>query len=169
MLWALIKIVVFVVLVAAGATGAAYLLDLEGGVRIAFAGIEVNLTPLNSVIALVLLVLAVWLLLKLAALLVALLRFINGDETAISRYFDRNRERKGYQALSEAMLALASGEGKLAMAKAAKADKFLAKPDLTNLLTAQAAELSGDHKKAETVYKRLWPTRRRALSGCAAS
>jgi HemY protein len=155
MLWALIKIVVFVILVAAAATGAAYLLDLEGGVRVAFAGIEVNLTPLNAVIALVLLVLAVWLLLKLAALLVAVLHFINGDETAISRYFDRNRERKGYQALSEAMLALASGEGRLAMAKATKAEKFLAKPELTNLLTAQAAELSGDHRKAETVYKRL--------------
>jgi len=155
MLWSLIKIVVFVILVAAGATGAAYLLDLEGGVRVAFAGFEVNLTPLNSVIALVLLVLAVWLFLRLAALVVAVLRFINGDETAISRYFDRNRERKGFQALSEGLLALASGEGRVAMAKAAKAEKFLRKPELTNLLTAQAAELSGDHKKAEQVYKRL--------------
>ena len=36
------------------------------------------------------------------------LKFINGDETAISRYFDRNRERKGYQALSEGLMALAS-------------------------------------------------------------
>ncbi|MDR9484362.1 MAG: heme biosynthesis HemY N-terminal domain-containing protein [Sediminimonas sp.] len=155
MLWSLIKIVVFVILVAAAATGATYLLDLEGGVRVAFAGIEVNLTPLNSVIALVLLVLAVWLFLRLAALVVAVLRFINGDETAISRYFDRNRERKGFQALSEGLLALASGEGRLAMAKAAKAEKFLHKPELTNLLTAQAAEMSGDHKKAEQVYKRL--------------
>ena len=29
-----------------------------------------------------------------AGLLLAVLKFLNGDETAISRYFDRNRERK---------------------------------------------------------------------------
>ena len=33
--------------------------------------------------------------------------------------------------------------------------EYLQKPDLTNLLTAQAAELSGDTKKAEETYKKL--------------
>jgi HemY protein len=53
------------------------------------------------------------------------------------------------------MMALASGEGRTAMAKAAKAEKYLNKPELTNLLTAQAAELSGDRKKAEETYRKL--------------
>ncbi|MDP5362750.1 MAG: heme biosynthesis protein HemY [Paracoccaceae bacterium] len=100
-------------------------------------------------------VLAVWLGLKLLALCVATFKFLNGDETAISRYFDRNRERKGYEALSEGMMALASGEGHLAMTKAARADKYLRQPQLTNLLTAQAAEMTGDRKKAEETYKKL--------------
>ena len=52
-------------------------------------------------------------------------------------------------------MALASGEGKLAMAKAQKADRYLHKPGLTNLLTAQAAEMTGDTRKAEEVYKKL--------------
>lgn len=52
-------------------------------------------------------------------------------------------------------MALASGEGSTAMAKAAKAEKYLAKPELTNLLTAQAAEMAGDTRKAEEVYKKL--------------
>lgn len=88
-------------------------------------------------------------------MLIATLKFINGDETAISRYFDRNRERKGFQALSEGLMALASGEGRLAMAKATKAEKYLHNPELTDLITAQAAEMTGDRKKAEEVYKRL--------------
>ncbi|MEZ5674046.1 HemY protein [Thalassovita litoralis] len=155
MLWSLIKIVVFVALVAAATLGAGYLLELDGGVRIAVGGVELNLTPLNSVLALLVLVFAVWLLLKLAALTVAVLKFLNGDETALSRYFDRNRERKGYKALTEGMMALASGEARLAMTKAAKAEKYLEKPELTNLLTAQAAELAGDRKKAEETYKKL--------------
>jgi HemY protein len=155
MLWSLIKIVVFVALVASATWGAGYLLELDGGVRIAVAGIELNLTPLMAVIALLVLIVAMWVLLKLASLTVAGLKFITGDETALTRYFDRNRERKGYKALTEGMMALASGEARLAMNKAAKAEKFLDQPELTNLLTAQAAEMAGDRKKAEETYKKL--------------
>ncbi|MDQ2090351.1 heme biosynthesis protein HemY [Marimonas arenosa] len=155
MLWSLVKIVLFVVLVAAATLGAGYLLEMEGGVRIAFAGLEFNLSPLMTVIVLIAFVVAVWLFFKLANLAIAVYRFLNGDETAISRYFNRNREKKGFHALSEGMVALAAGEGRLAMAKAAKAEKFLQKPELTSLLTAQAAELAGDRRKAEEVYRRL--------------
>ncbi len=85
----------FVAVIAGLVLGAGYLMDAGGGIRIAVANTEFNLGPLQAVIAAVLLVAAVWLLLKLVGLLVAVLRFLNGDETAISRYFDRNRERRG--------------------------------------------------------------------------
>ncbi|MGR3494561.1 heme biosynthesis HemY N-terminal domain-containing protein [Citreimonas sp.] len=155
MLWSLLKIVVFVVLVAALTLGAGFLMESSGGMMITVAGTEYTLGALQSVIALLVLVVALYVAFKVAGLLVALLRFINGDETALSRYFDRNRERKGFQALSEGIMALASGEGRLAMAKASKAEKYLHRPELTDLVTAQAAEMSGDRKKAEEVYKRL--------------
>lgn len=155
MLWSLVKILIFVALVGAATLGASYLLDMEGGVRIAMGGVEINLSPIKAVIAAILLVLAVWLFIKLVGLLIALLRFINGDETALSRYFDRNRERKGFDALSDGMLALASGEGRKAMSKAAKAEKYLDRPELTTLLTAQAAEQVGDKTKAEEAYRKL--------------
>lgn len=155
MLWSVIKIVVFIGLVGAATYGAIYLLEIDGGMQIQVANQEFNLTPMVSVITLALLVLAIWLLLKLAGLLIAVLKFISGDETAVSRYFDKNRQEKGYTALSEGLLALSSGEGELAMAKAAKADRYLKKPALTNLITAQAAEMTGNRKKAENVYKRL--------------
>lgn len=155
MLWSLIKIVVFVAVVAAAAWGAIYLLESEGGIQITLMGTEYSFGPLQSAIGLIVLLVAVWVLLKVLSLLFATLKFINGDETALSRYFDRNRERKGFEALSEGLMALASGEGRVAMAKAAKADKYLNKPALTNLLTAQAAELAGDRRKAEETYRKL--------------
>ena len=155
MLWSLIKIVLFVVLVAALAWGAGFLLESEGGIQLTVAGTEYTLGPLQSVIAVLLLMFAVWVLLKIVALLSAVWHFLNGDETALSRYFDRNRERKGYEALSDGLMALASGEGQVAMAKAAKADRYLKRPALTNLLTAQAAELAGDRRKAERTYRKL--------------
>lgn len=155
MLWSLLKIVLFVAVVAALTVGAGYIMESQGGIQITAGGYEFNLGPLQSVIAVILLVIALYVIFKLVSLLIAVLKFINGDSTALSRYFDRNRERKGYQALSEGLLALASGEGKLAMAKAQKADRYLHKPGLTNLLTAQAAEMTGDTRKAEEVYKKL--------------
>jgi HemY protein len=155
MLWSLIKIVLFVVVIAALSWGAGYLLESQGGVQVTVMGTEYSFGPLQSVIAVLVLMLAVWLLLKVFSLLVATWHFLNGDETALSRYFDRNRERKGYEALSEGLMALASGEGRVAMAKAAKADRYLDRPALTNLLTAQAAELAGDRRKAEETYRKL--------------
>ncbi|MGB5559578.1 MAG: heme biosynthesis HemY N-terminal domain-containing protein [Paracoccaceae bacterium] len=155
MLWSLIKIVLFIVVIAGLTLGAGYLAETTGGVRIVIANTEFNLGPLQAVIAAIALVVAIWVLLKLLSLGVAILKFLNGDETAISRYFDRNRERRGFEALSDGMMALASGEARLAMSKAAKAEKYLGRPELTNLITAQAAEMSGDGKKAEEVYKRL--------------
>lgn len=156
MLWSLLKILVFVGVVAVLALGAVWLLEFDGaGMRVEFNGQEFTFSALQMVLALLVLVVALWVLLKVLSFLVALLRFVNGDETAISRHFDRNRERKGVQALSDGLMALASGEGKLAMSKAAKAERYLQKPELTNLLTAQAAEMAGDRAKAEAVYKKL--------------
>lgn len=155
MLWSLLKVVLFVAFIAALSFGAGILLDTGGGIRIAVAGWEFTLGPLQAVILTVMLVVGLWLVFKIVSFVVAVLRFLTGDETAISRYFDRNRERKGYQALTEGFLALASGEGRVAMARAQRAERYLAKPELTTLLLAQSAEASGDSKRAADAYKRL--------------
>jgi HemY protein len=155
MIWSLIKVLLFVAAIAAMTFGAGLLMDTGGGIRIAMMGQEFSLGPLQTVIALLLLMLTLWIVMKVVGLLVATLRFLNGDETAISRYFDRNRERKGYQALSEGMMALASGEARVALSRAAKAEKLLDKPELTTLLIAQAAEMSGDTTRASEAYKAL--------------
>lgn len=155
MLWSLIKFILFIGIVAAATLGAGYLMEMDGGVRVAIANMEFNLGPVQAVVAAVVLLIVLWIVLKLASLGVAVLKFLNGDETAISRWFDRNRERKGFEALSDGMMALASGEARVAMSKATKAERYLKRPELTNLIAAQAAEMVGDRAKAEEVYKRL--------------
>jgi HemY protein len=155
MLWSLLKFILFIAIIAALTIGASYLMETGGGIRIAVGTVELNLGPLQAVLAVLLLLVAVWLVLKIAGLIVALVRFINGDETAITRWFDRNRERKGIAALTEGIMAVASGDGRLALSKAARAEKLLHRPELTNLVLAQAAELSGDPRRAEAAYRRL--------------
>ena len=155
MLWSLLKILIFVCIVAALTFGAGLLLETDGVVRMSVGATEFTLSPLAAVIAALVLLGAIWVIFKLVGLCVAVLKFLNGDETAISRFFLRNRERRGFEALAEGLMALASGEGRLALTKASRAEKFLNRPDLTNLIAAQAAEMAGDNVKAEEVYKRL--------------
>jgi HemY protein len=155
MLWSLLKVVMFVAAIAGLSFGANFLLNTDAGLQIAFAGWEFSLGPLQASIALLLLLAVFWLLMRLVGLLVATLRFVTGDETALSRYFDRNRERKGYAALNEGLIALASGEGRLALLRAQRAEKYLGRPEITALLIAQAAEVAGDSAKATAAYKTL--------------
>jgi HemY protein len=155
MIWTLLKIVLFLGLVIAATWGTGFLMEADGGIRVSVAGTEYTLGALESVIALIVLVIALWITFKVVGLMVAFIRFALGDTTAINRFFDRRRERKGYDALAEGLLALASGEPRLALTKASRADRLLDRPELTALLTAQAAEQSGDTKKATEAYKRL--------------
>jgi HemY protein len=155
MLWSLAKVVLFVAAVAALALGVGVLAETGGVIQITVAGWEFTIGPVQAIVLMAILLVGVWLALKLLGLLGAIIRFLNGDETAISRYFDRNRERKGYRALSEGMMALASGEARVALARAQTAERLLGKPELTTLLVAQAAEAAGDGKRATEAYKTL--------------
>lgn len=155
MLLSLTRIVFFIALIIAAAFAGSYLIEAGGEVKLSFNGEEHRFTPIAGIIGLVAFMLAVWIAFKLFGLLVAVFKFFNGDETAVSRYFTRNRERKGFEALADGMVALAAGEGKTASQKAAKAERYLERPELTQLISAQAAEMSGDTKKALKYYKNL--------------
>ncbi|CTQ33619.1 heme biosynthesis protein HemY [Jannaschia rubra] len=155
MLWSLFKILLFVALVAALAFGVQWVLSVSGEVILTFDGSEYVLPPLVVVIGVLVLMLTLWVVFKLAGLLLATLRFINGDDTALSAYFDRHRERKGYAALSDSLIALASGEAREAAAKAEKAEKYLQNPEVTTLVVAQAAEAAGEKDRAREAWKTL--------------
>ncbi len=93
MLFSLIKIVFFVAAVTALTFGATQLMEVSGGATIAIAGIELTLSILQLAFVLVGFVALVWLGLKLVNFLIAAFKFLNGDETAISRYFDGTSRR----------------------------------------------------------------------------
>ncbi|MEM6933063.1 MAG: heme biosynthesis HemY N-terminal domain-containing protein, partial [Pseudomonadota bacterium] len=165
MIGSFIRYVLFVALVAAITWGAYQLMEDQGSVYINIANYEITLTPLAAIVFLLTGFLAMYLLFKIAGLLVAVYRFVCGDETAISRFFNRSRERRGFDALSRAMVALAEGDSRTAKTKSAKAERLLDRPELTRLVTAQSAELSGDAAKARKYYKTLAEDKRSAIVG----
>ena len=155
MLISAVRVLLFLLLVAAGIWGIFNLIEDQGGIAIQFAGQEYFKSPIEFAVLLLIGFAALWLALKIAGFILAVLRFIDGDETAISRYFNRSRERRGLEAMARGMAALAAGEARVARAKAEKAELLLQRPELTRLLNAQAAELAGDDLRAETYYRAL--------------
>ncbi len=155
MFWTIFKILLFVAVVLGLAYGAGELMDSNQTVGLRILDMEFVLGPIQAIIALGVFVFALWLVLKLLGLAVAVLRFMNGDETAVRRFFTRNREKRGLDALLAAMIAQAEGDGKTAIAKAEKADKLLNRPVMTKLLVAQSAEMKGNRALAEESYKAL--------------
>ena len=155
MIWSFIKFALFFAIIALVAYGASFIMDEGGDVTVAFGGQEIRKSPIEALVILAIIFAGLIILFKIAGLLVAILRFVNGDETAFSRYFDRNREKKGYQALGDSVIALAAGDGKTAIAKAAKADRYIARPEVTALVHAQAAQINGDKEAAEKHFKTL--------------
>ena len=155
MLGSLLRLLIFLALVVGGTWGVTALLALEGGVTIRMAGAELFLTPVAAVTALVGAFLALYLGLKLLGLLIAILRFLTGDETALSRVFRRGREKRGLDALGRGWTAVASGDAGQAGRMAAKAQRLLDRPALTRLLNARAAEIAGDQRRARRYYRAL--------------
>lgn len=156
MILMLIRTALWGVAIIAAALAFVWLKDSGGGVMV-----ELNnraygpFRPIEFVGLVLLLGLLVWLAIKAFGFLIALIRFFSGDETALSRFWTRSRERRGFDALAEGMAALAEGNGRDAMTKARKAERLLDRPGLTRLLIAQSAEVSGNKTVARDYYKQL--------------
>jgi len=109
MIGSLVRIILFISAIALVTFGIVFLIDTGGEVRVSIAAMEYSFSPLMAMIAVILLLVAVWITIILLGLIIAVLHFFNGDETALTRYFNRNREKRGFDALAEGMVALASG------------------------------------------------------------
>lgn len=165
MLLTLLKVTFFFAVILALALGAMNLSENGHPLVMQFNGVEYAVGPLKAAVIALVLIFVAWLLVQILRLFLAIFRFLIGDKTAIDRYFDRSRERKGYKAMAEGMLAVASGEGKLAQDHATKAAKYLDQTHLTNLLAAQAAETAGDAKRAEQIYRDMLADNRTRFVG----
>lgn len=153
MIWSLLKILSFVAAIAAVSLFASFIAESGSDVRLVIADYEISTSSFTFAVLLILLFPSFWLIFFLVGLTKATVDFFLGDETALTRYFNRNRQKRGYEALADGLLALSSGEPKLAMAKAKRAENLLRRPEITNIIIAQAAERSGDKAKAVFTYK----------------
>src|SRR5262249_7144564 len=133
----MIRVLVYLVIVALLAFGAVWFAERPGDVAITWQGRRID----TSVMVLVAAVAAsaaggvlVW----------QTLRAMVRAPYAVSRYMRIRRGVRGYRAVSQGLIAVGSGDARAAKKFAAEAVRIAPREPLTLLLSAQSAQLSGD-------------------------
>lgn len=154
----MLRILVFLVLLALAAFGIAWIIDRPGDIVLTWQGYRVE-TSVGVGLAV--------LLLGGLALAVAwsILRFLFHVPRLMRQRAAARRQSKGFAAVSRGMIAVGAGDARLARKSAAEAGRHLCDEPLTHLLTAQAAQLSGDRAAAVAAFDRLAQTPETRLLG----
>ena len=153
-------------IILAGGFALNFLANEPGSITIDYADRVWVFTPLKAAIVLVIGLMTLMAAFWAVKLVWAIGKFLlTGDDTGFGGLLARRRERTGLDALAKGMVALEAGDAKTAKRKAEIAERKLGKPSLTRLLNAKAAEMAGDHAKAETYYKALMSDSNTAFVG----
>lgn len=137
-LWFMAKVAVVIAI-------AIWLAERPGTLTVEWQGFVVNTTMAMAVLATVVA-------LGAAALLYRLYRAIRTAPSNLADYSRSRRREKGYRALTQGLVAVAAGDPQTARRMARKADELLHDPPLTMLLSAQAAQLTGDERGAKEYF-----------------
>jgi len=144
----MIRVIIFLLAVAAVATGLGWLADRPGSVLINWEGYEVAFSVFHAVVGLALLLVAgivAW----------SILRGIWTLPAGLGSFFNKRREKRGLDALTSGMIAIGSGDRSLATRYAVQARKSLPNEPMTHILRAQAAQLSGDRATARRIFEAM--------------
>jgi HemY protein len=144
----MIRVVLFLIVVGVLALGEAWLADRPGDVIVTWQGFRIE-TSLMVVTAAALAALAVLLIVW------SIVRAIVRSPATLAK---RQRERRGaraYAAISNGLIAVGSGDIDAARKLSADANRLAPGQPLTLLLSAQAAQLSGDRDGAERAFRAM--------------
>lgn len=144
----MIRALITLILLAATATGLAWLLDLRGGLL-------VNVGPYQLETSLAVAAVGTLALAVVLAMVWACIRFVINIPQALSHYYSGRKRDKGYQAVARGMMAIGMGDRKTAERAAKDAHKFLGPEPLVLLLQAQSAQLSGDRPAADRAFRTM--------------
>lgn len=138
----------FIIALAAVAYGLELLIEQPGSLTLDFAGYQFEASIPVAVAGLLLIIAAtivIW------AIIVAVLR-LPGRWSGGSRL---KRRDKGFDALSQGLIAVGSGDAARARKAANVAERLLPNEPLTQFLKAQAAQLAGDRRLAEETFHQM--------------
>jgi HemY protein len=138
----------FMVVLAAIGIATAWLVDNPGDVVLNWQGYRLDTSVGVLLVAIGAFAIA-------SALLYRLWVGLRRAPKAFVRARKEKKRQKGYRALTKGMVAVAAGDAEDAKRYVKDADALLGDPALTLLLSAQAAQLNGDEKAAETFFEAM--------------
>lgn len=144
----MVRVLVYLFIIALVAVGAVWLADRPGEVSILWQGYRIETSVAIAaigVVVLAFLTLVAW----------AIMRFVFGLPSAFGFASRARRRARGFEAISRGMVAIGAGDPIAAGRHAVDARKFVANEPLTLLLEAQSAQLSGDRGQAEAAFKAM--------------
>jgi HemY protein len=144
----MIRILIFLALVALIALGAAWFADRPGEIAITWQGWRIETSVIVATILLVVVV-------ALLVLLWSVLRAIWHSPGLITQKLARRRSLRGERAISHGLIAVGAGDLRAARKFAAEARRLKPAEPLALLLTAQAAQLAGDRAAAELAFRTM--------------
>ncbi|MDI4665855.1 heme biosynthesis protein HemY [Xanthobacter autotrophicus] len=144
----MIRLVFFLLLLAAIAFGVSWLADRPGEIALVWEGWRVETTVPVALAVIAVVAGAMLLLWRLLSLLVRSPKII----AAFSR---RRRREKGWNAVTRGLLAVGIGDNAAVRQARQEAARLLPHEPLTHLLTAQAAQLDGKHEVAVAAFRAM--------------
>jgi HemY protein len=144
----MIRVVTFLIIIGALSLAVAWIADRPGDVVIVWQGlrIETSLMVLGAAMLLVVvLLLALW----------SLVRTVWRSPTMFTNFRRHRRGARAYDAISNGLVAVGSGDVAAARRLAAEVNRIAPGEPLALLLTAQAAQLSGDRNAADRAFRAM--------------
>lgn len=154
----MVRILIYIAIVFVLAFGFAWLADRPGALQVTWQGYDYE-------ISLVIALAAILALFAVLLLLLWLFRAVVSAPRAVGGYFTARRRDRGYRALSRGMIAVGAGDRRVATRAADEAVGLLGEEPMTLLLSAQAAQLSGNGDAARTAFEKLADQRETRVLG----
>ena len=157
----MVRVLVFLLVLIALALGLVWLIERPGEVTLSWQGYRIEtsfLVGLGVLLAAVAALVMIW----------NILRYPFRLPPAMSVANRARRRERGYAALSRGIIAVGTGDARLAGKAAAEVQRHLPDEPLALLLRAEAAQLAGDERAVEAAFKemaRRGPTRLLGLRG----
>jgi HemY protein len=142
------RIILFLVLIALAALGAAWIADQSGDVVLSWGGWRIETSLPVFALALGVIIVA-------AMLVWSILRALWRTPERIRRSRRERRRARGRHAITHGLLAIGHGDSKAARAHAEVARRHAAHDPLALLLHAQSAQLDGDREGAQRAFRAM--------------
>ena len=144
----MIRIILFLLLIALGAAGAAWIAEQTGDVVLSWGGYRAQTTLPVFVLVLGIVVVA-------AMMMWAILRSVWRTPARMRRSRRERRQARGRHAITQGLLAIGHGDSSAARVHAEAARKHAAHDPLALLLHAQSAQLDGDREGAQRAFRAM--------------